>query len=411
MNYISEIVTDITENWSIYLMMPFVAAVIGYLTKLVAVEMMFRPLEFVGIPPFLGWQGIIPRNTARMASSAVDLMLTNLLDPQEIIDRIDLDDLTDKLQGPMHHVVERLTRELMLTLQPTIWQAMPDGVQRMVINRVEGSIPDLLARFREEVKANVDQILDIRLLATDALTRDKALTVKMIRTIGSDEMKFIVRIGVPFGFVLGIVQAAAWALTHSPLVMPLFGAVTGLITDWLALQMIFRPVHPKRYFGVFGWQGLFIKRREEVTRDYSKLIAEEILTPANVFEALLTGPRSDIFLSLIDHEIRHAIDEQTGKATPLVKIAVGGERWDRVKTTVSATVVKEVLERSEELGGQAASAMNLPGLLESKMTLMTNEQFEGLLRPAFKQDEWKLVAVGALLGALIGELQLHLFFG
>jgi hypothetical protein len=42
------------------------------------------------------------------------------------------------------------------------------------------------------------------------------------------------------------------------------------------------------------------------------------------------------------------------------------------------------------------------------MSLMTDEEYEGLLRPAFKQDEWKLIAVGGILGFLIGELQVHL---
>ena len=40
---------------------------------------------------------------------------------------------------------------------------------------------------------------------------------------------------------------------------------------------------------------------------------------------------------------------------------------------------------------------------------MTDDEYEGLLRPAFKQDEWKLISVGAVLGFLIGELQVHLF--
>ena len=36
-------------------------------------------------------------------------------------------------------------------------------------------------------------------------------------------------------------------------------------------------------------------------------------------------------------------------------------------------------------------------------------EYEALLRPAFRQDEWKLIAVGAVIGALIGELQVFLF--
>jgi hypothetical protein len=32
-------------------------------------------------------------------------------------------------------------------------------------------------------------------------------------------------------------------------------------------------------------------------------------------------------------------------------------------------------------------------------------EFEQLLHPAFRQDEWKLIAVGAVIGGLVGELQ------
>jgi hypothetical protein len=42
------------------------------------------------------------------------------------------------------------------------------------------------------------------------------------------------------------------------------------------------------------------------------------------------------------------------------------------------------------------------------MQQLTDEEFEGVLRPAFQQDEWKLIAVGAALGFLVGELQVFL---
>jgi len=66
----SEIVVDVQQNWWLYASMPFVAAIIGYGTKIVAINMMFRPLEFFGIKPYLGWQGIVPRKAAVMAGIA-----------------------------------------------------------------------------------------------------------------------------------------------------------------------------------------------------------------------------------------------------------------------------------------------------------------------------------------------------
>jgi len=34
-----------------------------------------------------------------------------------------------------------------------------------------------------------------------------------------------------------------------------------------------------------------------------------------------------------------------------------------------------------------------------------------VLRPAFQQDEWKLILVGGILGRLVGELQVHVLIG
>ena len=56
----SEIVHDVQTNWLVYASMPFLAGLIGYVTKLVAIKMMFRPHRYRGLKPF-GWQGIIPR--------------------------------------------------------------------------------------------------------------------------------------------------------------------------------------------------------------------------------------------------------------------------------------------------------------------------------------------------------------
>ncbi|MEV7093504.1 hypothetical protein AB0M80_11780 [Amycolatopsis sp. NPDC051045] len=45
------------------------------------------------------------------------------------------------------------------------------------------------------------------------------------------------------------------------------------------------------------------------------------------------------------------------------------------------------------------------------MQQLTALEFEGILRPAFRQDEWKLIVVGAVIGGLVGELQLLVLLG
>ena len=46
---------------------PFVAGIVGWATNWVAIKLTFLPLEFKGLRPFLGWQGIIPSKAGKMA--------------------------------------------------------------------------------------------------------------------------------------------------------------------------------------------------------------------------------------------------------------------------------------------------------------------------------------------------------
>jgi len=42
------------------------------------------------------------------------------------------------------------------------------------------------------------------------------------------------------------------------------------------------------------------------------------------------------------------------------------------------------------------------------MNQLTNEQYESILRPVFKDDEPLMITVGGVLGGVVGELQVLL---
>ena len=52
--------------------------------------------------------------------------------------------------------------------------------------------------------------------------------------------------------------------------------------------------------------------------------------------------------------------------------------------------------------------LDIRDTIATRMRRLTRIEYEGLLRPAFRQDEWKLIAVGGVIGAVIGELQVLL---
>ncbi|AHH93463.1 hypothetical protein KALB_86 [Kutzneria albida DSM 43870] len=399
------------HDLAVYVSMPFIAAVVGYVTKRVAIKMMFEPIEFVGIKPVLGWQGILPKNAERMAATATDTLINNLLSPREVVARLDPERIAREVEQPLLHAVEAITREVMSQYQPDLWEMLPGAAQRLLIRQVQAEAPKIVKNLLAEIIEDIDGVLDIRHMAVTNLSRDKVLLNRLIRDIAKPEFRFIARCGTYFGFALGLVQLGVWALTHQPLIMPLFGLLVGWFTDWLALKMIFFPREPKRYLGLVTWQGLFQKRREQVAADYGDLIAREVITVPNVVEEVLRGPKSDRLFTLIQNEVQRSVDAQTGLVKPFVVAAVGSRRYQEMKVAAAAKAIEHIPAAARSAEHYAEDALDVRNTIVERMTKLSPTEFEGILRPAFRQDEWKLITVGAVIGFLVGELQVLLLLG
>lgn len=403
----AEIVLDLQKNWYLYVSMPFVAATIGYVTKIVAIRMMFEPIEFLGIKPYLGWQGIVPRKAAIMASIACDTMTTKLLRPEDIFDRLDPDRIAQEIEGPLLEAVEDITRTVAAQYSPGLWESAPESLKRAIIQRIQAESPNVVKQIMVDIKSNINSVFDLKEMVVTNLLRDKVLLNSIFQEVGAAEFRFIRNSGLYFGFIIGCVQAVVWALTQNVWVMPLFGGFTGWFTDWLALKMIFNPKLPTKYFGIVEWQGLFLKNRMEVSKKYGALIAAQIVTPKNIIDAVLRGPLSDRMFNMVHKQVQHTMDTQAGMAKPLLVLAVGSSKYQEMKRLVSQEIVKRLPETMKHMEKYAGEAMDLENTLSTKMQELTPLEFEALLRPAFQQDEWILITVGAVLGFMVGELQVH----
>jgi uncharacterized membrane protein YheB (UPF0754 family) len=403
-SFLAGIVADFAQHWPLYVSIPVVAALIGYGTKLVAIRMMFQPVEFIGVKPFLGWQGIVPKRAARMASIACDTMTEQLIKPAEVVARLDASRIAKEIEKPLLAGVEDIVREVAGHYQPGLWESLPVRVQRLVIERVQHESPRMVAAVLDLIKSDVDSVFDLKGMVVTSLVKDKRLLNRIFQEAGAKEFKFIARSGLVFGGAIGVIQMVAWVLFKFPLIMPLFGLFTGWFTDWLALRMIFFPIEPRKYFGV-TWQGLFLKRRAEVAEAYGALIAQEIITPHNVIEAILHGPLSDRVLALIQRQL----DRELGSvAKPLLVFAVGSRKYQDVKLAIAEQIMSGLPETMRYIEDYATDAMDIRNVLVSKMKELSPHEFERLLRPAFEQDEWILIATGAVLGFAVGEGQVLL---
>ncbi|MGQ0620649.1 MAG: DUF445 family protein [Panacagrimonas sp.] len=398
------IAADFDAHMWIYLAMPLMAAIIGYVTKVLAVEMMFRPLEFVGIKPFLGWQGVIPRKAHKMASTASDLLVDRLLKMDELLARLDPKRLVKEIEQPFMRATEELVRDVGERYMPGFWLSLPEFARKRVIKSMQAEVPGMVVEMWADVTKDFRRYFDVRHLLVSNLVKDKELLNNVFKKVGGKEFNFFRNAGFWFGLGLGVVQLACWMTWHEPWLMPVFGGIVGFTSDWTALQMLFRPLRPIK-IGPFTIQGKFIARQKEVARDYASVIAKELLTPANFIEELLRGPASDRMMALIHKHISSAMEGSSSRH--LVLYAVGSKQYEDLRKFIVGRVVEILPEASRHAEKYAMDALDINNTIVSRMDLLTPEEFESMLRPAFKEDEMTLVMAGAILGALIGELQVH----
>lgn len=393
--------------WWVYVVIPLGAALVGWATKILAFKMMFYPVEFKGIKPYLGWQGQIPKMAPKMAAVAVDSLTSEILKPEQIFDQIDPDELVKELGGPLRDASTEIVDMMMTSLQAQVWRAVPDLVKNLIMQRVEARMPAASRGMFEEFKGQVDQIFDIKHMVVTNLVRDKAKLNSLFQDLGKSAFKFLVRAGFWFGLVIGLVQTVVFGITGWSWTLPAFGLLTGGLTDYVALQMIFRPLERRTVFPGIKWQGVFQADRDAVIRGYAALMAREIFTPKSIMDSLLTGPMSDRFFDVIQTEIRKTIDKELGFAVRIVS-AVGGRQYRDMKQQIAELVIMKLPETSSYIEGYLADRLNLEEMMIEKMGLLDSQSFEDLLRPAFKDDEWIIVALGAALGFGFGLLQEHL---
>ncbi|WP_460847684.1 DUF445 domain-containing protein [Nocardioides ultimimeridianus] len=395
---------DLADHWYVYATMPFIAAAIGYVTKIVAIEMLYRPMRFVGIGP-IGWQGLVPRRAGKVAAVTIELLTENLLKVEELLDRIDGADAVESLREPLTQAVDEVAREVVDLLAPGGWDALPAGVRQGLITRVRSGAPAVVDRLLSEVRADAAHYIDIHHLTVSTLVQHKARLNTMMRETAGASMLFLRRTGLVFGLAIGLIQTVAWAVLHSVWIMPVFGLVTGFFSDWLALTLLFRPQVPRRFLGA-RWQGVLHANRDQITRDYARIMAADLFEPAALIGALLDGSGADRLFALVQREVADELRRQLGPARPLLQVGIGTQRYRDMQRLVAERTLS-LVRSMPEVERYAAEVLDVENVLASKMAQLTPEQFEGIMRPIFKDDEWLMISVGALLGFVVGEIQVE----
>lgn len=382
------------------LFMPVTYGFIGWLTNVAALKMMFYPLRFIGLfPPYLGWQGIVPRKATGLALKVVNILSEKLIKVEDFFDKIPADKLAESYKPILREHVPSMLHKIVETL-PQDLQKKALANDSAVVAKAVSQSEERLVEITSQLKNDVGKVFNFKAMVLRNLTGDRThLLVDLFQEIGRKEFKFIGRSGWYFGSLFGLVQMLIWWLYPGKWTLPVQGIIVGYVTNWLALLMIFRPMVEKTYFFFFKYQGLFHRRQQEVSEKFSARFADHVLNGKNILDEVLYRRISRTVVETLTQGI---VQELKAVGATAENVEVFERASDESRKQMTSELAANLSQASETMEKLINRSMNVKATIYGRMKDLPGPDFESLLRSAFQEDEWILIVMGAVLGAIVG---------
>ncbi|WP_173912734.1 hypothetical protein [Acinetobacter sp. Marseille-Q1618] len=411
-----------------------VTAFVTWIHVWMALKMVFYPIKFWGFhigPLPVGWQGIVPRKAGRISGIITDNTLSKLGSLNEFLNAMEPDDMARIIGEQVGFELEHLIDEVMMDRNAVLWENLPYSIKRRIYAQAHQQMPDILKGLVTELTMNVESLVDMREMVVRQMEGDRRLMVRMFLKVGQKEINFIWHISALIGMFFGIFQMAVYILIPDHRTVPVFAAIWGFLTNWIAIWMVFNPVEPHyiRYpqffeftkdrkfpwvkpviprIGTYNVQGAFMKRQDEVSDVFASVVTEDLITLKSIMTEMMYGPRKDKTRRIIKRHVNSIME------TPLIRTAlqlsIGPSEYAKLKTDLIDRSIEITMVPVSDPAFNASRAQKIFQMFRERIRELTPTEFQNLLRPAFREDEWLLIVLGGVTGFLAGLIHLFVAF-
>ncbi|MBC2575623.1 DUF445 domain-containing protein [Peptostreptococcus canis] len=186
------------------LTMAIVGGIIGYVTNVLAVKMLFKPINPIKIP-ILDFEivGLIPKRKSDIAKNIGTTVGDQLIDYDELISNMvkegDKEKLKQVLKDRIFRVVEEKANFIPFIFRGKVFEV----VDQIVDSEFEEGFDELVITAKEKIIARIDiaEMIENKINKLDLVELEN-----IILSISKKELKHIENLGLLLGFLIGIVQ-------------------------------------------------------------------------------------------------------------------------------------------------------------------------------------------------------------
>lgn len=182
---------------------PVLSALIGYLTNVIAIRMLFRPRKPHYILGF-NLQGVLPKRQSEIAASLGKLVEEQLLSSEDIFQAMNSPRVKEQIISSMVVLLQdRLHTALPKVLSGSISKLLGDNLEKIIRQEAETLLEKAFIQGKVYIENEkpVSKMVERKILAFQLDELEE-----LVRKVSSQELRFIELIGGVLGLAIGLAQ-------------------------------------------------------------------------------------------------------------------------------------------------------------------------------------------------------------
>lgn len=192
------------DNLLKVLILAIIGGVIGYITNIIAIKLIFRPINPIKIP-IINKEiiGIIPKRRSEIATNIGEIIQDEFLSIDEILNQVITDEDKNKIAEYIQIKIKSILNEKMSFAPSSIKNLIQSYVSDMIEEEIKNSIDDLSGEMinKASKRINIQQMIEDKINELNLYELEE-----IILRVAKNELKHIEILGFVLGFAIGIVQ-------------------------------------------------------------------------------------------------------------------------------------------------------------------------------------------------------------
>mgnify|MGYP001331571694 CR=1 FL=1 len=187
-------------------------------------------------------------------------------------------------------------------------------------------------------------------------------------------------------------------------IFPLIGALTGWITNWIAVKMLFHPKEPIKLL-FFKVQGVFPKRQKVMAEKLGHIVASELFSIDDVINKMKSVDNKEV-LAFVENKIDDFINLKLSATMPMLAMFLNDDLKNKIKSTLLIEIEEIIPGVIESYSNKLKNEVDVKEIVYQKVVDFSSDKLEEILFAIMKKEFKFIEFLGGVLGFIIGLIQL-----